>query len=213
MRWALNLSIFSTVCILVGLASCSRLPVSTNQTLMASAAPPVDILTQHNDPQRTGTNTKEVILTPSALRSGRFGLLFSWKVDGELYAQPLYVSNYLYHGNKINILIAATANNSVYAFQAPAATSNDRPSASPLWHVGKDVLGDAAPFNFMNMSLGFIGRTGIGGHNIDGSIGIISTPVIDRERGLATLPLNHMILNTEIISTGYLRSIWLMAES
>jgi len=43
-----------------------------------------DVLTQHNDNQRTGANLKETILTPQNVKSG-FGLLYSRKVEGYIY--------------------------------------------------------------------------------------------------------------------------------
>src|SRR6516162_47510 len=49
------------------------------------------VLTQHNDPQRTGVNLNETQLTVSTVSSGNFGLLYSLPVDGQIYAQPLYV--------------------------------------------------------------------------------------------------------------------------
>src|SRR5436309_1982312 len=51
----------------------------------------VVVLTQHNNNQRTGANLEESLTTES-VRSGKFGLLFSRIVDGQIYAQPLYVS-------------------------------------------------------------------------------------------------------------------------
>src|SRR5262249_54970129 len=100
------------------------------------AAADVNVLTQRNDIGRTGANLQETTLTPDAVPSGQFGLLYSILVDGQVYAQPLYVSNNTVQGRARNIVVVATAHNSVYAFDA------DTPSDAPLWRVS---LGPSAP--------------------------------------------------------------------
>jgi hypothetical protein len=51
----------------------------------------VDVLTQHNDNARTGANLREKTLTAANVRSG-FGKIGEPEVDGDIYAQPLYIS-------------------------------------------------------------------------------------------------------------------------
>jgi hypothetical protein len=139
-----------------------------------------DVLTQHGNNSRTGATLVETQLTPTTVRSSQFGRLFSWSVDGELYAQPLYLSQVKYGDHARNMVIAATMNNSVYAFEAPSVGSVDAPS-QPLWHTDQRSLGNPLPYNFFAMKWWILG------HNIDSSIGIASTPVIDRERGTVYL--------------------------
>ena len=55
--------------------------------------PLTGVLTQRYDNGRTGQNTVEVSLTPTNVVPGQFGKLFSLPVDGQVYAQPLYVEN------------------------------------------------------------------------------------------------------------------------
>ena len=57
-----------------------------------SAAAQVNVTTYHYDNGRTGQNTSETILTPSNVNSSQFGKLFALPVDGQVYAQPLYVA-------------------------------------------------------------------------------------------------------------------------
>jgi PKD repeat protein len=130
--------------------------------LLASSIPTsaVNILTQHNDNFRTGANLSESILTVSNVNSGQFGKLFTRAVDGQIYAQPLYVSGLMISGNLHNVVFIETEHDSVYAFDA------DDPSASSaLWQVS---LGTSVPIaDFSNCT------------DLQPEVGITGTPVID----------------------------------
>ena len=117
-----------------------------------------NVLTQHNDLSRTGANTSETILTPANVNSANFGKLFANAVDGQMYAQPLYVQNMSISGGTHNVVFACTENNSVYAFDADTA-------GVTYWHTN---LG--APFT---LSCG----------DLQPTVGITSTPVIDLKSG------------------------------
>jgi hypothetical protein len=110
-------------------------------------------------------------------------MLFSLPVDGQIYAQPLYVSNLRFpNGSVHNVVYVATMHNSVYAFDA------DKPSG-PLW---TRAFGNSVGYEFMKMSpakgsLRLFINNGCKTppadlnvpHNIEPEIGITSTPVID----------------------------------
>src|SRR5271163_1379964 len=51
----------------------------------------VNVLTSHNDIARTGQDLNESILTLSNVNPTQFGKLFMYKVNGWMFAQPLYV--------------------------------------------------------------------------------------------------------------------------
>ncbi len=75
----------------------------------------VSVTTFHNDNARTGQNSQETILTPANVNSQQFGKLFSVTVDGQVYAQPLYVPGVSINGGTHNVVYVATENDSLYA--------------------------------------------------------------------------------------------------
>ena len=93
------------------------------------SGPFTGVLTYHNDNLRTGQNLAETILTPSNVNLAQFGQLFTANVDGEIYAQPLYVPAVAIPGKGThNVVIVATENDTVYAFDADTA-------GPPLWQI------------------------------------------------------------------------------
>src|SRR5215510_10665130 len=80
--------------------------------LLSVQARAANVLTQHNDLSRTGANTSETILTPTNVAKS-FGRLFTNSVDGQVYAQPLYVQNLSISNGVHNVAFVCTENNSV----------------------------------------------------------------------------------------------------
>lgn len=140
------------------------------------------VLTYHNDDARDGAFTQETILTPSVVNSTQFGKLRSYGVDGQIYAQPLYISQLSINGATHDVVFVATENNSVYAFDADQ-------QSSPLWQVN---LGAPSPRNDTE--------------GISPLIGITSTPVIDITTGtlyvLATTSSAQFFLHALDITSG-----------
>jgi hypothetical protein len=104
-----------------------------------------NVLTQRNGKDRTGINSDETLLTTSNVNLNTFGKLGSYPVDGDVYAQPLYVSRVkLRNGDVTDLLIVATMNNSVFAFRA--GRRNFHPH--PVWitslgsAVSAQIFGD-----------------------------------------------------------------------
>jgi hypothetical protein len=135
-----------------------------------------DVWTYHNDNARTGQNLDETELTPATVNKDGFGKLFTLKVKGQVYAQPLYLSGVAVDGKGThNVIFVATENNSVYAFDADSATG---PNANPLWHVSfiDEAMG-LTPVPFQDT------RTGDNRGDINPWVGITGTPVIDVKTG------------------------------
>src|SRR5665213_410773 len=74
-----------------------------------------DVLTQHNDLNRTGWNPSETVLNQSNVTPTNFGLLYKRTVDDQIYAQPLVVSGVTIGGIKKNVVHVATVKNTIYA--------------------------------------------------------------------------------------------------
>jgi len=134
----------------------------------------VNVLTYHNSNSRTGQNLNETNLTPANVNSATFGKLFTYNVDGYVFAQPLYVSGLNIPGQGIhNVIFIATEHNSVYAFDADSPTG---PSNGLLW---KTNLGISA----VTPNADFGTRYGGGYTDISPEVGITGTPVIDLASG------------------------------
>ena len=130
------------------------------------------VFTQHSDIGRTGQNVNETALTLANVNSTSFGKLFAQTVDGQLYAQPLYVPNVTIAGQTHNVIYVATEADSVYAFDAD---SNTGANANPLWRASlidtaHGAAAGATPVDAVN---------GINCNALVPLVGVTSTPVID----------------------------------
>src|SRR5919112_808303 len=70
----------------------------------------VNVLMNRYDPSRTGANLSERTLTTANVNVNQFGKLYSYPVDGSVYAQPLYMAGVAIGGITRNVLFVATMN-------------------------------------------------------------------------------------------------------
>ena len=145
-------------------ATSAALPVyavHASVTVVNAPRGTVSVLTYHNDDVRDGVNSNETVLNTSNVNQQQFGKLFALPVDGQIYAQPLYVPNLSIAGVVHNVVFVETENDTVYAFDA------DGLSGSALWqrHL-------ATPLQIND------------DEGIRPLLGITSTPVIDNATGI-----------------------------
>jgi len=90
----------------------------------------VCVLTWQNDQGRTGNNLNEGTLTSSVVGGSGFGQLCSVALDGQVFGQPLVVTNVVINSVQHNYVVyVVTQNDSLYAIDGhrrPAATTPAR---------------------------------------------------------------------------------------
>lgn len=141
--------------------------------LATNGQPQTSVTTYRNNLARSGDNLQETILTPANVSPDQFGKLFAHPVDGQVYAQPLYVPSLAIPGKGIhNVVFIATAHDSIYAFDAD---SNSGVNAAPLWQVSlADASAGERPANLNDV---------LGCNSMTPEIGVTGTPVIDTATG------------------------------
>ena len=151
---------------------------------VALVAVPVaaQVTTSQYDNARTDATLSEKILTPQNVNARQFGKLGAFKVDGPVYAQPLFVPRVPIPGKGTrDVLYVASEHDSVYAFDA------NRPGDPPLWHR-----------NFVDKARGMrvVSEDMVACPFIRPEVGITSTPVIDLKTGTLYVLARTMIPHT-----------------
>ncbi len=165
------------------LAICVAVVTFTFVAIVAVA----QVTTSQYDNQRTGATLNEKVLTPQNVNPKQFGKLGAFKVDGAVYAQPLFLPSVEIPGKgKHDVVFVATEHDSVYAFDAT------RPGDPPLWQVSfLDKARGIVPVSEDDAQCPFIRP----------EIGITSTPVIDQKTGtlyvLARTKIRHRVGDDE----------------
>jgi hypothetical protein len=146
--------------------------------------------TYHYDNSSTGQNLLESQLTPSNVNATTFGKLFTTPVDGQVYAQPLYLSNVNVTGGSSlglhNVAYVATEHDSLYAI--------DTNSGAVLWKV-----------SFINPAAGIttVPSGDVATTDLSPEIGITATPVIDT----ASRTL-YVVARTKNTGNHYVQTLW-----
>jgi hypothetical protein len=154
------------------LACCRGLTVSITTALG-------QVTTSQYDNMRSGATLNEKPLTSQNVNPKQFGKLGAFRVDGAVYAQPLFVPSVEIPGKgKHEVLFVATEHDSVYAFDA------DRSNDAPLWHVS---------FLDRHRSVFTVPARNVGCSFIELEVGITSTPVIDMTTGTLYVLARTMI--------------------
>ncbi len=151
---------------------------------LAISAPALDaqVTTAQYDNARTGWAAHETVLRPDNVSPSTFGKVATLPVDGDVYAQPLYLPGVELPGSGAHaVLIVATEHNSVYAFDA--ATH----SAQPLWHVSLNQEPGSTPVESRDVHCPFIRP----------EVGVTPTPVIDTTTGTI-----YVLARTKVRSAG-----------
>src|SRR5438045_188468 len=135
--------------------------VADARTLVSAGG--ADVLTYHNDNERTGQNLNETFLSAATVNAAVFGKVATLSVDGKVDAQPLLLSGVPIPGQGThNVLYVATEHASLYAF--------DSDSGAMLWRVSLLGAGETT-------------SDGRGCSQVVPEIGITSTPAIDKTLG------------------------------
>jgi hypothetical protein len=128
------------------------------------------VLQWKGDGSASGLYSHETTLMPTNVNVTQFGRRGSFKTDGLLIAQPLYVASVnLGQAGTHDVIILATENESVYALDA------ENVGAGPLWQR-----------NYLDPAHGITALPdNFGGNSVfAGQVGITGTPFIDATTGI-----------------------------
>ena len=139
-----------------------------------------NVVSYHNDLASTGQNLTETQLTPSTVNVSQFQKQFTTPVDGQVYAQPLYVSGVqITSGSQQglrSVAYVATEHDSLYAI--------DSNGGNILWRT--PFLDTAVPLvnKLGAATINTVPQADTGSSDLTPEVGITSTPVIDLPHGL-----------------------------
>lgn len=165
--------------------------LTPGQTYCTGSTPCV--WTYHNDNNRDGVNPNEGAFKASTLSPSNHPTP-QWlaTVDGQVYAQPLYVHQLLMNGTPANVVYVATENNSIYALDSDSTSSTGTILVSTSLNNASDLGTGYTEIALPSSDLPK------GCSNITPEVGITGTPVIDLS---VTPPVIYVVTKHEDISS------------
>ena len=151
-----------------------------------------NITQYHDDSQSTGANLTETQLTPSNVNPADFGQLYNTPLDGQVYAEPLVLTNVTINavptrsgapGIYNSVVLVATQHDSLYAINAA--------NGAILWQ--RTFLDTTNSNDFLPgaTSVTTIPNADTGSDDINPEVGITSTPVIDASNNIIYVLPKH----------------------
>ena len=149
--------------------SCLAMLATVLTAVVVSAGKP-DVVTFHNDMASTGQNLVETALNLVTVKKGTFAKKYVARVDGQIYAQPLYVPAVSIkggaHAGQHDVVFVVTQHDSAFAFDADSGVE--------LW-----TRSFISPPNVTTVPFQDVTPNA----DITPEIGIASTPAIDVASG------------------------------
>jgi len=195
-----SISVFVLLPILLPLvAHSAEVPKSRLKPEQTYCGPNVPcVLTYHNDGNRDGVNPNESVLKASTLSSSNHPVP-QWlaTVDGQIYAQPLYIHQLQVSGVGKNVVFVATENNSVYSLDSDSSSTTGTVLAQINLNNASDLGAGyteiAVPYTDLPQSCS----------TIVPEAGVTSTPVIDVS---VSPPVLYVVTKHEDVSSTGVKS-------
>ena len=162
----------------------------------------VNVTGFHNDLQGSGANLNETTLTPASVNQTTFGKLYSTSVDGQIYAEPLYMTGVnVTKGTQQgvhNVVYVETEHDSLYAIDAD--------SGQVLWQ--DSFLVPEAGLSGVT-SVTTVSSSEVGTSDITPEIGITGTPIIDPGTGqMFFMAKTKQIVNNDTADPHFVETLY-----
>lgn len=153
-----------------------------------------NVTTYHNDNVSSGANLTESLLTPGNVKVATFGKQFSTPVDGQVYAQPLYVAGVNITAGRFtglhDVAFVATQHDGLYAIDAHGGNI--------IWQLS--FLNPATPGAALPGATSITTPTNgdVNSGDIQPEIGITATPVIDlAQHAIFVITKTKQVVNSQ----------------